>query len=126
MITDVRTSLFVLATSLLTLVAVAGPANADPAPTGVTRAMGYYLALGDSLAAGYQPDRGDDKLGGYVGGTLAAITAAKTRRQPIRLMTQKGDLYRTVDLAYYDGMRYPTLERTGGGSSSLDRLLSAK
>ena len=56
----------------------------------------------------------------------AAITAAKTRRQPIRLMTQKGDQYRTVDLAYYDGMRYPTLERTGGGSSSLDRLLSAK
>lgn len=27
----------------------------------------WYLALGDSLAAGYQPGQGDDKAGGYVG-----------------------------------------------------------
>ena len=56
----------------------------------------------------------------------AAIAAAKTRRQPIRLMMQKGELYRTIDLAYYDGMRYPTLEKVGRGASSLDRLLAAK
>lgn len=31
-----------------------------------------YLALGDSLAAGYQPGKGDDKDGGYVAGVLSA------------------------------------------------------
>lgn len=56
----------------------------------------------------------------------AAIGAAKTSRTPIRLTVQKGDLYREVSLAYYDGLRYPTLERTGRGASSLDRLLAAK
>jgi lysophospholipase L1-like esterase len=43
--------------------------------------MGWYLAMGDSLAAGYQPGQGDDKTGGYVGGVLAAVKAdtAKTK-----------------------------------------------
>ena len=35
--------------------------------------MGWYLALGDSLAAGYQPGQGDDPTGGYVGGVLDAV-----------------------------------------------------
>lgn len=33
----------------------------------------WYLALGDSLAAGYQPGKGDDKTGGYVGGALRML-----------------------------------------------------
>lgn len=33
----------------------------------------WYLALGDSLAAGYQPGKGDNKTGGYVGGVLAHL-----------------------------------------------------
>lgn len=41
----------------------AGPARAV-APA---QAAHWYLALGDSLAAGYQPGQGDDKTGGYVG-----------------------------------------------------------
>ena len=40
---------------------------------GSEHAMGWYLALGDSLAAGYQPGQGDDKTGGYVGGVLDAV-----------------------------------------------------
>jgi lysophospholipase L1-like esterase len=35
-----------------------------------------YLALGDSLAAGYQPETGDDKNGGYVGAVLAGLRSA--------------------------------------------------
>ncbi|HEX5511655.1 MAG TPA: SGNH/GDSL hydrolase family protein [Actinomycetales bacterium] len=35
-----------------------------------------YLALGDSLAAGYQPETGDDKSGGYVGAVLAGLRSA--------------------------------------------------
>ncbi len=55
-----------------------------------------------------------------------AITAAKTSRAPIRLLVKSGESYRTLELAYFDGLRYPTLERTGTGPSSLDRLLEAK
>ena len=43
-------------------------ASAAPAPE-------WYLALGDSLAAGYQPGQGDHKTGGYVG-QVAAKTGA--------------------------------------------------
>ncbi|WP_226344533.1 SGNH/GDSL hydrolase family protein [Agilicoccus flavus] len=39
---------------------------AAPAPAARVRAT-PYLALGDSLTAGYQPVRGDDRRGGYVG-----------------------------------------------------------
>ncbi|WP_162891285.1 SGNH/GDSL hydrolase family protein [Aeromicrobium sp. A1-2] len=48
---------------------------------GSSHATGWYVALGDSLAAGYQPNAGDDKTGGYVGAVLAAEkrTARKTK-----------------------------------------------
>jgi lysophospholipase L1-like esterase len=71
-------------TTLIALVAVLGVATpqavAEPSPTGRDNATGWYLALGDSLAAGFQPDRGDDRDGGYVGGVLDAVreSAAKT------------------------------------------------
>ena len=60
---------------------VAPNASADPSDTGRERAMGYYLALGDSLAAGYQPGVGDERAGGYVGDVLKHIqaTSPKTR-----------------------------------------------
>lgn len=48
--------------------AIGAPASAAPGDA-------YYLALGDSLAAGYQPNVGDDKTGGYVGGVLGALQA---------------------------------------------------
>jgi predicted metalloprotease with PDZ domain len=53
-----------------------------------------------------------------------AITAAKGAREPIRLLTRKGDTYREVTLDYHDGLRYPVLERVGTGPSSLDALLA--
>jgi lysophospholipase L1-like esterase len=43
------------------------------------RSTGYYVALGDSLAAGYQPGLGDDKTGGYVGGVEAALLERSPR-----------------------------------------------
>lgn len=48
------------------IVSSATPASAAPSDQ-------YYVALGDSLAAGYQPTAGDDKTGGYVGGVLASL-----------------------------------------------------
>lgn len=77
------------------------------------------VAVGDKIVAV------DDRA--YAADDLrAAITAAKTSRAPIRLLVKSGDQYRTVALSYFDGMRYPTLERTDTGPSSLDKLLAAR
>ena len=57
-------------------------------------------------------------------GLRQAIRAARTDRDPIRLMIKKGEQYREVALDYHDGLRYPVLERTGTGPSSLDALLA--
>lgn len=59
----------------------------------------------------------DDELKG-------AITAAKGGRTPIQLLVKKGELYRTIALPYYQGLRYPVLERIGSGPSTLDALLA--
>lgn len=67
-------------TTLLALAAVIGlaapQAAADTSPRAREQAMGWYLAMGDSLAAGYQPGAGDDPTGGYVGGVLDAVREA--------------------------------------------------
>lgn len=59
------------------------PAAADrtETPPGAAHATGWYLALGDSLAAGYQPGAPLDLQGGYVGDVLDAIRddAPKTK-----------------------------------------------
>jgi predicted metalloprotease with PDZ domain len=55
-----------------------------------------------------------------------AITAAKGGRTPIRLLVKRGSLYRTIDLPYYQGLRYPVLERVGTGPSTLDALLAPR
>jgi predicted metalloprotease with PDZ domain len=57
-------------------------------------------------------------------GLKGAITAAKGGRTPVELVVQKGDLIRTIRLPYYQGLRYPVLERVGSGPSSLDALLA--
>lgn len=49
------------------------PSKAAAAP-----APGWYLALGDSLASGYQPGQGDHKTGGYVGQVAAKVGAPLT------------------------------------------------
>ncbi len=68
------------AIALATAIVGAAPgAQADPSPVGVANATGYYLALGDSLAAGYQPGQGDDRTGGYVGGVEAGIQASSPK-----------------------------------------------
>jgi predicted metalloprotease with PDZ domain len=53
-----------------------------------------------------------------------AIADAKGGKTPIQLIVKKGELYRTIALPYYDGLRYPVLERVGTGPSTLDALLA--
>jgi lysophospholipase L1-like esterase len=74
----------VVAATVLVLVPAA-VSSAAPSPTGSANAMGYYLALGDSLAAGYQPGEGDDKTGGYTGLVLDAIQAATPKTRLVNL-----------------------------------------
>ncbi len=59
---------------VVSTVAFMAPATAVAAPSHAENPRTQtYLALGDSLAAGYQPGQGDDKSGGYVGQVYAAV-----------------------------------------------------
>jgi lysophospholipase L1-like esterase len=74
----------VVVTAVLAIGGLTAPvasAQAPAAPAASSNATGWYLAMGDSLAAGYQPGKGDDPTGGYVGGVLDAVRAdtAKTK-----------------------------------------------
>jgi len=57
----------------LTLVAPGAPAQA----IGPTDKPGYFLVLGDGVAAGYQPPFGENRAGGYPGMVLAKIKAVQ-------------------------------------------------
>lgn len=50
----------------------------------------------------------------------------KAKKSPLNLLVKSGDVYRTVELKYDGGLRYPKLEKTGKGTSSLEALLEAK
>lgn len=52
-----------------------------------------------------------------------AIAAAAKSREPVRLLVESGDTFRTLDLDWHGGLRYPRLEPTQGGKGTLDALL---
>ena len=52
--------------------------------------------------------------------------AIKARKSPMRLLLRTGDVYRTTELRYDGGLRYPRLEKTGTAPSTLDALLAPK
>jgi predicted metalloprotease with PDZ domain len=53
-------------------------------------------------------------------------TAIKARKSPLRLLLRTGDVFHTVELNYDGGLRYPRLEKTSSGPSTLDELLAPK
>jgi len=53
-------------------------------------------------------------------------TAIKAKKSPLSLLVRTGDIYRTIELNYDGGLRYPNLEKTGQGPGSLEALLSPK
>lgn len=55
-----------------------------------------------------------------------AITAAKASKQPIELLVKEFDTYRTIKLPYYDGLRYPHLERIEGRPDLLFSIYAPK
>ncbi|MFN3816990.1 M61 family metallopeptidase [Brevundimonas sp.] len=54
-----------------------------------------------------------------------AVTAAKDGG-PIRLIVRNGDRFRTVEIAYTGGLRYPTLERIAGTRDRLGDILTPR
>ena len=63
----------------------------------------------------------------YSGETIDdAITAAKTGKEPIKLLVKRGDSYDTIAIDYHGGLRYPWIEPTGKGETGLDRLLAPR
>jgi predicted metalloprotease with PDZ domain len=55
-----------------------------------------------------------------------AITAAKDRPEPIRLLLKNGDQYRTIALDYHDGLRHPHLERIPGTPDRIGAIFAAR
>ncbi len=55
-----------------------------------------------------------------------AIQAAKSNREPLRLLVKSGNRYREVALTWTGGLRYPRLVRSGLPAGSLDQLLSPR
>lgn len=55
-----------------------------------------------------------------------AIKAAKGGTAPIRLLVKEFDRFRTIDVKYHDGLRFPHLERVEGTTDYLTPILSAR
>jgi predicted metalloprotease with PDZ domain len=56
----------------------------------------------------------------------AAIAAAQTAHRPIELLVENADFFRTLAVEYYDGPRYPHLDRIEGRPDTLTTLLAAR
>ncbi|HXD00612.1 MAG TPA: peptidase M61, partial [Verrucomicrobiae bacterium] len=76
--------------------------------------------------AGLTPGTHIIALNGHAFDTDKFKDALKAKKSPLSLLVKTGDIYRTVNLDYDGGLRYPKLEKTGSGPSSLDDLLAPK
>jgi len=56
-----------------------------------------------------------------------AIARAKTSKKPIEILVRRGDIYETLPIAYYGGLRWPWLEPAEGrAAAGLDLLLAPR
>jgi predicted metalloprotease with PDZ domain len=56
----------------------------------------------------------------------AAVAAAHESRQPIELLVETDDFYRTLSVSYFDGPRFPHLARIEGKPDTLSELLKPR
>jgi hypothetical protein len=52
-----------------------------------------------------------------------AIKEAQRTQRPIELLVEKDDMYRTISIPYYGGLRYPHLERVSGAPDRLSDVV---
>jgi predicted metalloprotease with PDZ domain len=55
-----------------------------------------------------------------------AVCAAKDSAEPITLLVKELDTYRTLQIDYHDGLRYPHLERVEGTRDYLTPIFTAR
>lgn len=90
---SLRAAVAALALVTAGFTATAAPSAADTAAASVSgRATDWYLALGDSLAAGFQPGLGDDKTGGYTGRVLSSLQVTDPKLKLSNLSCSGEDL----------------------------------
>jgi predicted metalloprotease with PDZ domain len=77
------------------------------------------LTVGDTLVAVNDQPFSDEVL-------KAEIVAAKGGTVPVRLVVKTADRLRTVELKWFDGLRYPRFAKAGGTDTPLDRLLTPR
>jgi len=56
----------------------------------------------------------------------AAIAAAQTSRQPIAILVENAGFYRTFDVPYFDGPRWPHLVRADGTDDQISKVLDPR
>lgn len=59
-------------------------------------------------------------------GLKAAITASKASKTPIEIIYKTDDNFKTVSIFYFEGLKYPKLERIAGQPAYLDNILAEK
>ena len=55
-----------------------------------------------------------------------AIQLAKLNKQPVELLVKNLDRYRTVWIAYFEGLKYPQLQRIERSQDRLDAILKPR
>jgi hypothetical protein len=56
----------------------------------------------------------------------AAIYEAQQSHRPIELLVSNDEFYRTLTVPYYEGPRYPHLERVGGATDTLSEAIASR
>jgi len=105
--------------------------------TDLTYCSGLTLGAGGAIS-GVAWDSPAFQAGLTVGTMIVAVNnraydaddlkAAIKAKKPLSLIVRNADMFRTVELDYRDGLRYPRLEKIpgAGANSSLDALLAPK
>ncbi|WP_369026640.1 M61 family metallopeptidase [Qipengyuania sp. RANM35] len=81
------------------------------------------------FAAGLTPDTRIVAVNGlaFTQARLAeALESAKASKVAPQLIVKRGERFETITLPYFDGVRYPWLERVGDKPAGLDRLLDPR
>ena len=82
---------------------------------------------GPAFKAGVTPDMTFVSVNGtaYTAeGLRKAILEAEKTHQPLQLQFKRGNDYRTISMPYFDGLRYPSLQRVDGTPDRLDDILA--
>ena len=74
------------------------------------------LGIGERLIAVNGRDYSGDLL-------YDAVKEAQRSHKPIELLVEKDEMFRTISIPYYDGPRYPHLERVKGAADHLSEVV---